>query len=275
MQALYLIAFIFYLSCFFFLVKRLGKRETGIDWRTAASWLAALLAHGGVLGATMMVHGQIDLPFFRAASLTAFIVSTITLITSLYRNLAVIGLAIVPLVVFLLVLDWLDADATSLVTTPDAGIRFHILSSLLAYSILSFSGVLAIFLYFQNHQLKSKHSSALLFFLPPLDAMEAFLFNLVWVGMAFLTSGLLSGWLYHEDLFAQHLVHKTTLSISAWLVFVFLLLGRSFFGWRGERAVHFTLTGMFLLIFAYFGSKFVLEFLLAVPANASSDSYVL
>ncbi len=274
MQALYFIAFTFYLSCFFFLVKSLGKQEAGIGWRIAVPWLVAMLAHGGVLWMGMMIHGQINLPFFRAASLMAFIVSTITLATSLYRNLVVIGVVIVPLTTFLLVLDWLDTGTTNLVTAPDAGIRFHILSSLLAYSVLSFSGILAIFLYFQNRQLKSNHSSSLLPLLPPLDAMEALLFNLVWVGVLLLTAGLLSGWLYHEDLFAQHLVHKTTLSVSAWLVFVLLLLGRSCFGWRGERAVHFTLAGMSLLIFAYFGSKFVLEFLL-VSANIGSVSHVL
>ena len=41
-----------------------------------------------------------------------------------------------------------------------------------------------------------------------------------------------------------------------------LLLGRWRYGWRGVRAVHWTLTAMVLLLLAFFGSKFVLELVL-------------
>ena len=34
------------------------------------------------------------------------------------------------------------------------------------------------------------------------------------------------------------------------------------YGWRGARAVHWTLTAMALLLLAFFGSKFVLELVL-------------
>ena len=36
-------------------------------------------------------------------------------------------------------------------------------------------------------------------------------------------------------------------------------------GWRGIRAVHWTLAAMALLLLAFFGSKFVLELVLATP----------
>ncbi|MGD8734284.1 MAG: cytochrome c biogenesis protein CcsA, partial [Gammaproteobacteria bacterium] len=62
--------------------------------------------------------------------------------------------------------------------------------------------------------------------------------------------------------FAQHLVHKTVLSIIALLVFGVLLLGRWRFGWRGRKAIHWTLVGYGLLVLGYFGSRFVLEVLL-------------
>ena len=41
-----------------------------------------------------------------------------------------------------------------------------------------------------------------------------------------------------------------------------LLLGRMRFGWRGRRAIRWTLAGYLLLILAYFGSKVVLELIL-------------
>ena len=73
---------------------------------------------------------------------------------------------------------------------------------------------------------------------------------------------LLSGVLFVDNLFAQHLVHKTVLSIAAWIVFGVLLFGRWRWGWRGRRAVRLTLAGMVVLLFAFFGSKFVLELVL-------------
>jgi len=65
-----------------------------------------------------------------------------------------------------------------------------------------------------------------------------------------------------QDMFAQHLVHKTILSISAWLVFVTLIWGRWRYGWRGRMAIRWTLSGLFTLLLAYFGSKLVLELIL-------------
>jgi ABC-type uncharacterized transport system permease subunit len=52
------------------------------------------------------------------------------------------------------------------------------------------------------------------------------------------------------------------LSITAWCVFGILLWGRRRFGWRGRRAVRWTLTGFAVLVLAYFGSKLVLELVL-------------
>jgi ABC-type uncharacterized transport system permease subunit len=81
-------------------------------------------------------------------------------------------------------------------------------------------------------------------------------------GIVFLTVSLTSGFIFIENLFAQHLVHKTVLSILAWIIFTGLLIGRSRYGWRGQTAIQWTLIGFILLLLAYFGSKLVLELIL-------------
>ncbi|MGA9032754.1 MAG: cytochrome c biogenesis protein CcsA [Sulfuricaulis sp.] len=48
----------------------------------------------------------------------------------------------------------------------------------------------------------------------------------------------------------------------AWTVYVVLLAGRWYLGWRGRPAIHWTLGGFFLLLLAYFESKVALEILL-------------
>jgi ABC-type uncharacterized transport system permease subunit len=68
--------------------------------------------------------------------------------------------------------------------------------------------------------------------------------------------------LFVDDLLAQHLVHKTVLSVLSWLTFGALLLGRWRYGWRGTVAVRWTLAAMALLVLSFLGSKFVLELVL-------------
>jgi ABC-type uncharacterized transport system permease subunit len=92
--------------------------------------------------------------------------------------------------------------------------------------------------------------------------MEALLFQMISTGVIFLTVSLLSGFIFIDDLFAQHLVHKTVLSILAWLIFSALLFGRMRYGWRGQTAIQWTLIGFTSLLLAYFGSKMVLELIL-------------
>ena len=73
---------------------------------------------------------------------------------------------------------------------------------------------------------------------------------------------LITGFFFLEDIFAQHLVHKTVLSIVAWLILGTLLFGRLKFGWRGKTAIRWTLASFVFLMLAFFGSKLVLEFIL-------------
>ena len=98
--------------------------------------------------------------------------------------------------------------------------------------------------------------------LPPLTELEDLLFRTIAVGFALLTATLLTGVLFVENLLAQHLVHKTVLSVLSWLAFGALLIGRWRYGWRGSKAAGWTLFAMALLLLAFFGSKFVLELVL-------------
>lgn len=139
------------------------------------------------------------------------------------------------------------------------GTLVHVVSSVIAFGLLSLAGVYAVLVLIIDHSLKRHELSRLVQSLPPLDTLEQLLFRLIATGLAVLTVALASGFIYVDDLMAQHLVHKTVLSIMAWFVFGALLLGRWLKGWRGVRAVRLTLAGVALLLLSYFGSKLVLE----------------
>ncbi|MBA8887894.1 ABC-type uncharacterized transport system permease subunit [Dokdonella fugitiva] len=236
----------------------LGRGDAPAKLPLAIATLA-VLAHAGVL---LGAHrGALDLHFFSALSLVAGVVSALTLIVNLTRPVAVLGVIVFPLTALLLAIDAYAAPATA--PQPiDWQIKLHVSVALLAFGVLSIAAALAILLALQERALRHRQFGALLRSLPPLTLTETLLFRLIAAGFVLLSLTLLTGILFVDNLFAQHLAHKTVLSILAWIVFGALLYGRRAWGWRGRRAVNLTLAGMAILLLAFFGSKFVLELVL-------------
>ena len=174
----------------------------------------------------------------------------------------VLGIAILPFAALALVLQLAAPEGASRPVAADGPIQAHIVLSILAYGALSIAALQAVLLAVQDRQLHAHRPGGLTRALPPLRTMESLLFQMIAIGFAMLSLALLSGVLFLEDIFAQHLVHKTVLSLTAWLVFAVLLWGRFQFGWRGRTAIRWTLSGFAVLLRAYFGSKFVLELVL-------------
>ncbi|MEO5558236.1 MAG: cytochrome c biogenesis protein CcsA [Dokdonella sp.] len=236
----------------------LGRGET--QSRLALGIAAvAVLAHATAL--LSMHRGALDLHFFAALSLVGCVVSALTLVVNLSRPVAALGVIVFPLGALLLGVDVYAAPAT-LPQPMDWQIKLHVTVALIAFSVLSIAAALAILLAIQERALRHRQFGSMLRALPPLTLTETLLFRMIAAGFVLLSLTLLTGILFVDNLFGQHLVHKTVLSIIAWLVFGVLLWGRKRYGWRGRSAVNLTLTGMAFLLLAFFGSKFVLEVIL-------------
>ncbi len=138
-------------------------------------------------------------------------------------------------------------------------LRAHVLTSMFAYGLLTTGSIVAVYALLQERRLRSARLSAANALFAPLETMEKLLYAVTTAGFTVLALSVVSGVTFIEDLFAQHLVHKTTLSLLALLVFGLLLLGRHFAGWRGKRAIYLYLLGFAFLCLAYFGSRWVLE----------------
>lgn len=219
----------------------------------------AVAAHAAWLLATH--RGALDLHFFASLSLVACVVSALTLAVNLTRPVVALGVIVFPLSALLLFVDSFFAPLTTPISM-DWQIKLHVTVALVAFSVLSIAAAMAILLAIQERALRHRHITPWLGALPPLTLTESLLFRLIGAGFALLTVALLTGILFVNNLFGQHLVHKTVLSIIAWLVFGALLYGRWRHGWRGRSAVNLTLIGMGVLVLAFFGSKFVLEVIL-------------
>lgn len=233
-------------------------------FRQAGQWLggSAMLAHMGTLWLLWQPLGGLTLGFFAAVSLASFCLVGLFLFSMGRKPVATLGVGVFPLGALGVALAIGFPQSPLLPKTASWGLGVHVLSSMLAYGLLSLAAVQAVVLALQERQLRHHQLSHWLRSLPPLQTMEAWLFQLIGWGFGVLSLALLVGLVYLQDIFAQHLVHKTVLSGCAWLVFGGLLMGRHFGGWRGRTAIRWTLAGFSLLLLSYFGSKAVLELIL-------------
>lgn len=135
----------------------------------------------------------------------------------------------------------------------------HVLLSMFAYGLLTAGAIVAVYALIQDRRLRAARMSAMNHLFAPLEMTERVLYGVTTAGFASLALSVVSGFTFVEDLFAQHLAHKTILSLLALTVFGILVAGRYLAGWRGRRAVYLYLGGFLLLLLAYFGSRFILE----------------
>lgn len=222
----------------------------------------ALMFHIAATYTQVNTEAGLYLGFFTAASVIMALMILFLVLASVrlpVQNLLVLAL---PLATLAVVASLLGDSAFEARQTLSGVLLAHIAFSLLAYSILFMAACQSVLLAYQERALKSRGGLRGLRVLPPLEAMEALLFTLLWTGIITLTAAIATGFLFLDDMFAQSVVHHSVLAMASWVVYAVLLAGRHFFGWRSTTATAWTLIAFSLLVLGYFGTKFVLEIVL-------------
>ncbi|MGB0713129.1 MAG: cytochrome C assembly family protein [Gammaproteobacteria bacterium] len=259
------LAVLLHLAASGLLLRRMSRTMSGSDPSRSPALVAAALAvllHGLFAYSRLFTPAGLDMSFFNALSLAGWLVSTLLLALALRQPVENLGIAVFPIAAAALVLQLVIPGTDVRLIAVGSPIQAHIVLSVMAYGTLSIAALQSILLAIQDRHLHAHRPGGFVRALPPLRTMESMLFQMIAMGFALLSLALLSGVLFLEDIFAQHLVHKTVLSIAAWGVFAILLWGRWQSGWRGRTAIRWTLGGFGALLLAYFGSKFVLELIL-------------
>jgi ABC-type uncharacterized transport system permease subunit len=249
-----------YIASALFIVRHIQKNNA----QRISIYLAwiAVCAHALYAAIAFQQNNGFNFSFISTASLISLIVALLLLIATLNKPVEKLGIVIFPVAAIMFGLELKLPGKPHLLHTHNWEMTAHILTSIIAFSLLNIAALQAVLLAIQDQQLKSHPPKRFIQSLPPLQTMESLLFQMLGTGLFFLTISLVSGFIFIDDLFAQHLVHKTVLSIVAWIIFSCLLLGRIRYGWRGQTAIRWTLIGFVLLLLAYFGSKLVLELIL-------------
>lgn len=251
-----------YSGAWILLMRRLTQRQPLSSHLISALICMALGLNAWAIFEQIHVATGYQFGFFKVAPLFFWAANLLIFLSSLKRPLHSLLLFTLPMSLSASLISLLVSNSSATPIALGAGLLTHVLLSLLAYSLMLAALIQALLLAYQNQKLRSKHPGGWLRLLPPLQTMEALLFELLWAGELVLTLAIISGGLFVENLLAQHLAQKTVFSLMAWATYALLLWGRHAWGWRGAAAMRWTFTGFAFLLLAYFGSKFVLELIL-------------
>jgi ABC-type uncharacterized transport system permease subunit len=223
----------------------------------------ALIIHGWLLYQVIFDHGY-NLGLFNVLSAISWLTVLIYWIADLKHELTNLQAFVLPPAAIFALLPASNVTDRVLPTAESSLFLAHISIALLAYSLFTFAAVHALLMTIAERSLHNKPTLIKLPSFPPLMAMETLLFRIIIMGFVLLTITLVSGMVFSEQIFNKPMQfsHKTIFSIASWLIYASLLFGRYRYGWRGIKAIRWTLAGFLLLLLAYIGSQFVLQIIL-------------
>lgn len=225
--------------------------------------LVGMLAHSALLYPYVVTLYGLNFNLFNVISFISLLFLCFYVLFCLYRPILSLGILAAPTALIGMTIGYVGRAPYRPLTDVSMGLEAHILLSFAAYCVLLMAAVQALFLRLQIRELK--HHTIHRFWvnkLPSLQSMESLLFDMILVGFVLLSIALGLGFVYVQDLMAQHIAHKTLFSVLSWLLFGMLLVGNWRAGWRGKRAANITIYAFILLAIGFVGSKFVLELVL-------------
>jgi ABC-type uncharacterized transport system permease subunit len=211
--------------------------------------LIALLLHFWLLWQATWQDGQIRFAWSQLFS-WSFWLAMLWFVWANYKTLRLdLGFLLLPLTAAsVLLLQW-PAAHYLVVFTP---LQVHIALSIAAYSLLLLAAIQAFGIMLLDSALRKHWPWAWLRRLPPLLVMEKTLFHFVRIALLLLTLVLVSGVFFVSQWQWLLFLPKMLLALLSWLVLALLLWGRAFWGWRGQAAVYWTLSGLGLVLLTYF-----------------------
>ena len=225
----------------------------------------ALVLHGILLYRRVMVPEGLDLGVANAISLLVWLTALIYWLAGLvYTGIAGILGLVAPVAAAAVMLQASMSSGHVVQYGGNPLFAAHFGIAMLGYTLFIVATVHALVMLAEEKWLHRGALPPLLRTLPPLLEMEALLFRILLAAFVMLTLTVVSGVFFSEQLFGKPFKanHKTVFAFISMAIFGGLLWGHHFRGWRGRKAVRWTLAGFVSLLLAYVGSKVVLELIL-------------
>ncbi len=221
----------------------------------------AVIIHGFYLYQNIDGPNGQNLSLINMMSMTQWLALWILLLNAVKRNVTLMLAVMVSCALVTSFVSLTGSSSTPHQLSGQWASLLHIFSAMTATGFLLLAAMQALLVTYADYRLRS-HPTHVPGFIPPLQSLESFLFQLLLVGFILMSSALVIAIIFLQDIIAQQPLHKSILSSLAWLTFGGLLLGHQLKGWRGITAAKWTLIGFSLLSLGYFGSKLVIELIL-------------
>jgi ABC-type uncharacterized transport system permease subunit len=252
------------------------------QWERTAI-LVPLALHTWLVYQALFLAPELRFGFGQALSVTLWLAVLICWFESLFVNLEGMQAIVLGAAAVCALLPGLFPGLAAPPDSSGLAFRAHLALAMLAYSLFTIGAMQALLMALIERRLHRDRlfggrregdgepaggSRGLLegplASLPPLLTLERLLFRILTAGFVLLTLTLATGAIYSEEVFgrALRLNHKTVFAILSCVIFGLLLAGRWRYGWRGRRALRWTLAGFVMLLLAYVGSRFVIEVIL-------------
>lgn len=261
-----LITFLAYgiLAIFFWRAQLAGNGESLSKGLVGQLVLAPLAIHGYLLNEHMFTSSGINLGLVYVISLILWLTLLVYWVARFFYPISSLQTLVLPLAAVGVLLPAMFPREHPISSGVSFALDAHIVAAILVYSLFTIAALHASLMSLVEKRLHHATVPLVLRTLPPLLTMENLLFRIIATGFIVLTLTLASGIVFSEEVFGKpwEFNHKMLFGFISWGVFAVLLTGHHYYGWRGRKAVHWTMSGYIFLILAYLGTKFVMEVLL-------------
>jgi len=199
-------------------------------WERAAVVLPLIL-HAGLLYSAVLAGSSVTLGVGIAVSIIVWLCVFIYWLGSFVHRVEGLQALVMPIAALACLLPLIAPSTRALPNTELLAFKAHLIISMLAYSLFTIASLHALLMALLEKRLHGGHLGTGRSALPPLLTMES-------------------------------INHKAVFGVLSWLIFGALLAGRARYGWRGRTVMRWTLAGFLMLVLAYLGSRFVVEFIL-------------
>lgn len=257
------LSFIFYSIATIAILTRLLTPE-GPNLKIVLSLgLLGIVSHILSLTNLLFVHQQLNFNLPNVIALVCLVITgSVSLVALKFKINLLLPVTYGFAAIWQLILLFIPPVHEMILAAHNVFVVSHITIALVAYCVLVIATLYAFQVKYINRKLKTK-DIAVVNHLPPLMQVENQLFIILTLGTISLFISQVLGFIFLEHYFAKAQLHKTILSIAALLLYTITLWGHYKQGWRGHRVLILTTLATTLLTLAYFGSRFVKEFLLS------------
>lgn len=221
------------------LLHAMTQRRLLSSW-TALTSLAGFVVHTASLSQRWTETGHFPATGLHdTASFLAWAIVLVFLMTYVRTRVEVLGLAIYPVVFGLvLIANLAPASQAPAPIVKSLFLPVHVTLAFFGYAALFLAFTMSVLYLVQERELKSRAPRTFYYLVPSLTRCDSISADSASVGFVFLTLAIITGMLWNHAAAGRYWAWdaKGTSALTAWIIYIGLIVTRYRTGWGGRRA---------------------------------------